>query len=49
MFDLGWMELLIIGVVALIVVGPKDLPIMFKTVGIFVGKAKKWPVSFREQ
>ena len=35
MFDLGWMELLVIGVVALIVVGPKDLPIMFKTVGNF--------------
>ena len=35
MFDLGWMELLVIGVVALIVVGPKDLPVMFKTVGNF--------------
>ena len=47
MFDLGWMELLIIGVVALIVVGPKDLPIMFKTVGIFVGKAKKMAREFQ--
>jgi sec-independent protein translocase protein TatB len=40
MFDLGWSELLIIGVVALIVVGPKDLPMMFRTIGRFVGKAK---------
>jgi len=40
MFDLGWAELLIIGIVALIVVGPKDLPIMFRKVGEFVGKAK---------
>ncbi|EEB83767.1 Sec-independent protein translocase protein TatB [Roseobacter sp. GAI101] len=40
MFDLGWSELLIIGVVALIVVGPKDLPILFRKVGQFVGKAK---------
>ncbi len=47
MFDLGWMELLIIGVVALIVVGPKDLPIMFKKVGIFVGKAKKIAREFQ--
>lgn len=40
MFDLGLPELLVIGVVALIVVGPKDLPVMFRTVGRFVGKAK---------
>lgn len=40
MFDLGWTELLVIGIVALIVVGPKDLPGLFRTVGRFVGKAK---------
>jgi sec-independent protein translocase protein TatB len=40
MFDLGLTELLVIGVVALIVVGPKDLPMMFRNVGRFVGKAK---------
>ena len=40
MFDLGWTELLVIGIVALIVVGPKDLPILFRKVGQFVGKAK---------
>ncbi len=40
MFDLGWSELLVIGIVALIVVGPKDLPGMFRTVGNFMGKAK---------
>lgn len=40
MFDLGWTELLVIGIVALIVVGPKDLPVMFRKVGQFVGKAK---------
>lgn len=40
MFDLGWAELLIIGIVALIVVGPKDLPVLFRRVGQFVGKAK---------
>ncbi|KIN61376.1 Sec-independent protein translocase protein TatB [Sulfitobacter noctilucae] len=40
MFDLGWTELLLIGIVALIVVGPKDLPMMFRKVGQFVGKAK---------
>ncbi|EPX81883.1 Sec-independent protein translocase protein TatB [Salipiger mucosus] len=40
MLDLGWTELLVIGVVALIVVGPKDLPVLFRNVGRFVGKAR---------
>jgi sec-independent protein translocase protein TatB len=40
MFDLGMAEMLVVGVVALIVVGPKDLPVMFRRVGQFVGKAK---------
>lgn len=40
MFDLGWTEMLVIGIVALIVIGPKDLPVMFRTVGQYVGKAK---------
>lgn len=40
MFDLGWTELLVIGIVALIVVGPKDLPVLFRNVGRFVGKAR---------
>ncbi|SNR58243.1 Sec-independent protein translocase protein TatB [Puniceibacterium sediminis] len=40
MFDLGWSELLLIGVVALIVVGPKDLPVLFRNVGKFMGRAK---------
>ncbi|WP_146591540.1 Sec-independent protein translocase protein TatB [Puniceibacterium confluentis] len=40
MFDLGWSELLLIGVVALIVVGPKDLPVLFRNVGRFMGRAK---------
>lgn len=40
MFDLGLTEMLVIGVVALIVVGPKDLPVLFRNVGRFVGKAR---------
>lgn len=40
MFDLGWTELMVIGVVALIVVGPKDLPMLFRNVGRFMGKAR---------
>lgn len=40
MFDLGMSEMLVIGIVALIIVGPKDLPGLFRSVGRFVGKAK---------
>jgi len=40
MFDLGGTELLLVGIVALIVVGPKDLPGMFRAVGRFTGKAR---------
>lgn len=46
MFDLGWTELLVIGIVALIVIGPKDLPIMFRRVGQFVGKARAMAREF---
>ncbi len=40
MFDIGFPEMLVVGVVALIVVGPKDLPVLFKKAGQFVGKAR---------
>lgn len=40
MTGLSWGELLVVGIVALIVVGPKDLPVMFRNVGRFVGKAR---------
>ncbi|MFT7060124.1 MAG: sec-independent protein translocase protein TatB [Pseudorhodobacter sp.] len=40
MFDIGWTELLLIGIVALIVIGPKDLPEMFRTLGRFTAKAR---------
>ncbi len=47
MLDLGWSELLIIGVVALIVVGPKDLPKMLRTLGQYAGRAKSIAREFQ--
>lgn len=40
MFGLGWSEMVLIGIVALIVIGPKDLPGLFRTMGEFTGKAR---------
>lgn len=47
MLDIGMSEMVVIGVVALIVVGPKDLPQMFRKVGNFVGKARGMARDFQ--
>ncbi|SNX71221.1 sec-independent protein translocase protein TatB [Cereibacter ovatus] len=47
MLDIGWSELLVIGVVALIVVGPKDLPEMFRTLGRMTAKARNMAREFQ--
>lgn len=47
MFDIGWQELFIIGVLALIVVGPKDLPKTIKTVTSWVRKARMMARDFQ--
>lgn len=47
MFDIGGMELLVIAIVAIIVVGPKELPRMLRTLGQFVGKAKTMAREFQ--
>ena len=41
MFDIGFAELLIIAVVGLVVLGPDKLPVAARTVGLWVGKAKR--------
>lgn len=45
--DIGWMELLVIGVVALIVVGPKDLPKMFLKLGQMTGRVRAMARDFQ--
>lgn len=49
MLDIGWMELMVIGVVALLVVGPKELPGLLRTIGRYVGMAKRQADQFRAQ
>lgn len=47
MFDIGWSELLLVGVVALLVVGPKELPRMLRTAGQYVGRARSMARDFQ--
>ncbi|MEP5937147.1 MAG: Sec-independent protein translocase protein TatB [Erythrobacter sp.] len=47
MFDLGAAELLVIVVVAIIVIGPKDMPLALRTAGKWIGKVRKVSSHFR--
>ena len=46
MFDIGWSEMVVIGVVALIAIGPKELPGVLRSVGQGVGKARPLAADF---
>ncbi len=45
--QIGFVELLVLGVIALIVVGPKDLPAMLRKLGAMTGRAKAMAAEFR--
>ena len=47
MLDIGWTEILIITVIALFVVGPKDIPKVLRTIGIWIGKFKSISRDFQ--
>ena len=49
MFDITSSKLLILAIVALIVVGPKDLPILLRTVGKYLGVIRRHAAEFRAQ
>lgn len=49
MLDIGWSELLVVAIVAIVVVGPKDLPKLMRTVGFYVGKARRAAADFQRQ
>ncbi|GAA3853257.1 Sec-independent protein translocase protein TatB [[Pseudomonas] carboxydohydrogena] len=49
MFDIGWSELVVIGVVALIAIGPKELPGVLRMIGQWVGKARRMASDFQGQ
>jgi sec-independent protein translocase protein TatB len=49
MFDIGWSELVVIAVVALIAIGPKELPGVLRMVGQWMSKARKMAAEFQGQ
>src|ERR1700689_2142766 len=49
MFDFSWSEILLIGVVALVVIGPKDLPRVLRTVGQWANRARSVAREFQFQ
>jgi sec-independent protein translocase protein TatB len=49
MFGLNWGELVVIGIVALIAIGPKELPTVLRTVGVWVGKVRRMANEFQGQ
>ena len=49
MFDMSWGEVLVIGAVALIVIGPKDLPKALRTVGNATAKLRRMAGEFQSQ
>jgi sec-independent protein translocase protein TatB len=49
MFGIGWSEFVVIGVVALIAIGPKELPGVLRTIGFWVGKVRRMANEFQGQ
>ncbi len=49
MFDIGWSEIVVIAVVALIAIGPKELPAVLRTIGQYMGKIRRMANEFQGQ
>ena len=49
MFDISWTEFLLIGVVALIVIGPKELPAVLRTLGQWTRRVRSMAADFQSQ
>ena len=49
MFDVGWSELFVIAVVAIVVIGPKDLPKLMRSFGHYAGKVRRTAAEFQRQ
>lgn len=48
MFDIGWVEMMVVIIVLIIVIGPKDLPVVLHTMGQWVARARAMARSFQD-
>ena len=46
---IGWFEILIVVAIAIIVLGPKDFPVMLKKVGSWIGTAKRYVINIQNE
>ena len=47
--QIGWFEILIIAAIAIIVVGPKDFPVVLKKIGSWIGTVKKYINTLQQE
>ena len=47
--QIGWFEILIVVVLAILIIGPKDFPIMLKKIGTWIGSAKRYVSDIQNQ
>ncbi len=47
--QIGWFEILIIVSIAIIVIGPKDFPVMLKKIGSWIGSAKRYVANIQNE
>ena len=48
MFDIGFLELMVVGVLGLLVLGPERLPVAARTLGLFIGKIRRTMSNFQD-
>ena len=47
--QIGWFEILIVVGIAIVVIGPKDFPVMLKKIGSWIGSAKRYVNQIQEE
>jgi sec-independent protein translocase protein TatB len=47
-FDIGFLELMVVGILGLLVLGPERLPVAARTVGLFIGKIRRTMSNFQD-